>query len=171
MTRARAPKAPQRAVAPTSPASASTALVLRGERDEVALTDTGLVLVEETARDGGSRNLCAARLGVARSTFQQLMRRDERILLAFERGESELESEVASLLLKAARKGHVVSAIYFSKARLGWRENDPTPSPQANIQIVQLPAAMTHEQWEAHRAQQRALASPPIDVEATEVKS
>ena len=161
--------APQRAAAPTrAPASGTTALVLRdGPKSEVALTAAGLALVEAVARDGGSQGLIASRLGVALSTLKKAMERDESIRLAYERGRFELEHEVASFLLKAMRSGNVVAAIYYSKAQLAWRENDPVPTQQTGI-VITLPAAMSHEQWEAHRAQQRSLAAP-IDVEVKEI--
>ena len=174
MPRRKPKAAPQRAAAPARAPGPGTALIERGAaKGAVALTAEGLALVESVARDGGSQALVASRLGVALSTFKKVMERDESVRLAYERGHAELEHEVATLLLDAARKGAIVPAIYFSKARLGWRENDVVAPTQNGIQIV-LSDSLTPDQWaERQRARAAALSAPsdaaPIDVEVKEI--
>jgi hypothetical protein len=138
------------------------------------LTEAGYQVVELVAREGGKQRLIASKLGLTFSAFKRLLDRDEQCRLRYEAGVAELEHEVGALLLKSARAGAVVPAIYFSKAVLGWRENDVVVPPgQVGIQIV-LPDSLTPEQW-ALRQQQRAAAlalpGPPIiDVTATPIE-
>ena len=40
----------------------------------------------------------------------------------------------------------MAAAIYLTKARLGWRENDPAPAAASNI-TIQLPDSKTPEQY------------------------
>ena len=168
MPRARAIRAPQAATSPTPavPVALPPGPYVEAGAEPLRLTEAGLTVVEAVAREGGKQRAVAAALGVTFKQFRSLIDRDEATRLRWEKGVAELESEVAGLLLKAARAGSVVPAIFFSKAVLGWRETDQPNAAQANIIItpVSLPAPLSEEQYRL-----KHQPAPVIDVEATEV--
>jgi hypothetical protein len=123
----------------------------------VAVTASGLSLVEAVARQGGSQAKCAAELGVALSTFKRIIAEDDgnnETRLAFERGKAGLEFEVANLLLEHGRAGNVIALIFYSKAQLGWQDA-PQISTQVGVQIV-LPDSMDREAF-AKRVEARTI--------------
>lgn len=77
---------------------------------------------------------------------------------AFERGLAALGDELTHLLLKSARNGNVVAAIYLTKARLGWREGD-SPEARPNI-TINLPDSQTPE---AYLRAIRVIETPPVE--------
>ncbi|MCT8988863.1 hypothetical protein NYR54_00940 [Chelativorans sp. SCAU2101] len=122
----------------------STALVARAGRGKsapVSITPAGLALVEELAGEGQDFRSIAKRLGINHQTFNVLRKKDEALAEAVERGQAVLADEVTHLLLKAARKGNVVAAIFLAKARLGWTDTPQPKRPEVAVQI-NLPGAM-----------------------------
>lgn len=112
----------------------------------IIITDDGLHLIEALAADGAPQTKIAADLGVGLSKFKKLLAEEESAeRMAWERGRAELEHEIAGLLLRAARKGNIIAAIYYSKAQLGWSEQ-PTITNQVGVQIV-LPDSMDRDSF------------------------
>lgn len=64
----------------------------------------------------------AGHLGVARQTFFDIKKRDERVELAFQRGKSKAVATVAKNLVQRANSGSDVAAIFYLKTRGGWKE-------------------------------------------------
>lgn len=120
-------------------------------------TEAGLRYVAALARHGGTQGFIASRLGLTAKAFKHLLadESDTATRLAWESGHAELETEVATILLNAARGGHVVAAIYFSKARLGWQESAPPPT--GNVLQLILPRPLDAEQYAARLAERRAI--------------
>jgi hypothetical protein len=116
-----------------------------GPHHTVNLTDAGRAALRCLAAEGNDQATIAHRLGIGRKTLQDILQRDELANEASQVGKSALSSELAHLLLQNARAGNVVAAIYLSKARCGWREND-TPETKPAITIV-LPGAMNEQQY------------------------
>lgn len=153
-----------RARGPVPPPLRSVGLVTRDAAGNVLISEAGAQEVGRLAREGGNRALIAARLGVPRKAFTKALAGDEYALLAFEEGQAEHEHEVASLLLAVARKGGApANLIFYAKARLGWRENDPTVTPTSNVQIV-LPSPMTEQQFSV--VEGPGAAPPPLALAA-----
>ena len=178
MPRRKPKAAPQRAAAPTRAPAPGTALVERAPdaKGVVTVTAAGLALIESTAREGGSQALIAGRLGIALSTLKQVMSRCEDVRVAFERGKAEDEYVLTSALRASAAAGYAPAAMFLLKTQHGYREKDDAPTASANIQIVQLPAPMSVEQYAQSLAQRDAAAALPapthaqvIDVESTTI--
>jgi hypothetical protein len=116
-----------------------------GPKRGYVVSHRGLETVEKMARGGMETATIAAALGMSTSAFRQVMHRQVEVEQAMARGRAGLSDELMNLLLKSARKGNVVAAIFLAKARCGWREGDP-PETRPNITIV-LPDAATPEQY------------------------
>jgi hypothetical protein len=111
----------------------------------VDLTTAGRTVVRLLSAEGNDQATIAHRLGVGLTTFKEIVKRDEDLQEAIAVGKAALSDELAHLLLRGAREGNIVAAIYLSKARCGWREND-VPEQRPNI-VIQLPPAMTEQQY------------------------
>jgi hypothetical protein len=123
----------------TKPARAVIVLPLGQYLDaERNVTPLGLQVVELLAANGAPQAKIASALGLPLSTFKKHLAENDHnnpLRLTWEKGRSDLEFEVATILLDQARGGQVIAAIYFSKAALGWVDA-PQPIQQVGIQIV-----------------------------------
>lgn len=104
------------------------------------LRPAGYDLVATLSAGGMSEAGIATKLGMSRHTMTDIKKRDPNLVAALQQGQGELETELTHILLKGAREGNVVAAIFLSKARLGWRDQGPTDpnatnTPTVNIQI------------------------------------
>lgn len=105
-----------------------------------ALKPAGYDLVATLGAEGNTEEAIATKLGMSPKTFSEIKKRDPALVAALQQGHGELGTELTHILLSAAREGNIVSAIYLSKARLGWRDQGPTDpnavnTPTVNIQI------------------------------------
>jgi hypothetical protein len=112
----------------------------------VDLTTAGRTVVRLLSAEGNDQATIAHRLGVGLSTFKEIIKRDDALAEAIAVGKAALSDELAHLLLRGAREGNIVAAIYLSKARCGWRENDAPEAAKPNI-VIQLPGAMNEQQY------------------------
>jgi hypothetical protein len=124
-------------------------LVVRGDDGKATgLTANGLQMVERLAMRGGSQNYIATKLGLTHGTFRKWLGRAEdetESRLAYERGRAQHEQDIINRLLAHGIK-NPISLIFYSKAKLAWRENEPAPMQQNNISLV-LPQPMSREQY------------------------
>jgi len=79
--------------------------------------------------------------GMARSTFYELMKRQPDAWTAYRRGRSQAIAVVAKSLIKKARDGDTIAAIFYLKTQAGWREKEPEAentedAPPVTINIV-----------------------------------
>jgi hypothetical protein len=112
------------------------------------LSPSALELVERLAARASTQNFIAGRLGITAAAFKRLLGRSDDegpARLAWERGRAEHEQDVIRKLLAHGHK-NVIALIFYSKAKLGFRENEPAPTPESNIKIV-LPRALTREEY------------------------
>lgn len=116
-----------------------------GPRRAFVVHRRGLELIEKMARSGVENITIAAALGMSVTSFRQLLQRQPEVEQAHARGRAALSDELASLLLRHARKGNVIAAIFLAKARCGWREGD-APETRPNI-VINLPDAASPEQY------------------------
>lgn len=133
----------------TSLLASGTALVTReesgGPMPRATITPEGLRALSAMAAEGQDQYSIAAALGMNRSTLQALIKRDEKAEEAMNLGKALLADELSHLLLRAARRGNIVAAIYLTKARLGWVEGI-APETRPNI-VINLPDAATPEAY------------------------
>ena len=162
MARSKPKRAPHARAAPTP---RQRELVVR--EPEIALTPEGLRAVERMAAAGCGQRAIATRLGIGERTLKRLIEKQDAVRDAWTAGLGAEEAHLVGNLRQLADRGNIVANLFLLKTRHGYRENDVVPTHQSNI-VLTLPLAMSHEQWEAHRAQQRSLAAP-IDVEVKEI--
>lgn len=92
-----------------------------------------LETVQQLAAQGLSRKSISKACGFNRDLFQTRLD----ILDAVERGESQLESELAARLLEKARNGDLIALIYLSKARCGWTDS-PRKEPETEAEPIKI---------------------------------
>lgn len=124
-------------------------LVVRdAEGKPTGLTPNGLLLVERLAKAAGTQNFIAGKLGITTKTFQKMLGRAEDetpARLAWEKGRSEHEQHVVNQLMAHGIK-NPISLIFYSKAKLAWKENEPAAVQQNSINIT-LPRALSREEY------------------------
>jgi hypothetical protein len=94
----------------------------------IAMLPPAVDIVRNMARLGHPVPSIAAALGVSRETFNQCRKRQPEVDEAFAQGRAGLEHELASGLVKAAREGNIVAAIFALKSMFGYRDNGQTYS-------------------------------------------
>jgi hypothetical protein len=115
----------------------------------IAMLPPAVDIVRNMARLGHPVPSIAAALGVSRETFNQCRKRQPEVDEAFAQGRAGLEHELASGLVKAAREGNIVAAIFALKSMFGYRDNGQTDTaPKVAVQI-NLPAAMEAKAYSA----------------------
>ncbi|MES9957101.1 MAG: hypothetical protein ABW086_08630 [Sedimenticola sp.] len=104
-------------------------------------------ITEMAAR--GLREVDIARsLGMSFSTWKRIKDEDERAMDALEEGRGVEHEKLVGALFEAAMKGNVIAGIFLLKARYGYREGF-TVEHNSNVKIsVELPAALTADQYE-----------------------
>lgn len=60
--------------------------------------------------------------GIARSTLQEIIKREPDVFGIYKKGKSKAISQVAKSLIDKAIAGDTTSAIFFLKTQAGWRE-------------------------------------------------
>lgn len=69
-----------------------------------------------------TREQIADYFGIGRTTFGQILKRDEEAAVRYKRGKAKAIAHVANGLLQKARGGDTTSSIFFLKTQAGWRE-------------------------------------------------
>lgn len=67
-------------------------------------------------------NQLADYFGIARSTLQEIIKREPEVFGIYKKGRSKTISQVAKSLIDKAIAGDTTSAIFFLKTQAGWRE-------------------------------------------------
>lgn len=62
--------------------------------------------------------------GVARSTFQSILDRDERVSGLYKKGRAKAIRDVGQGLLQQALGGNIGAAIFYLKTQAGWKETE-----------------------------------------------
>ena len=112
-----------------------------------SLRPAGYELVATLAAEGQPDVAIAKRLGMDPSTFTDLKKRDDALRAALSTGKGELETELTHLLLKQARDGNLVAAIYLTKTRCGWREQGPADGAAPVAIQVQINAPLSADEF------------------------
>ena len=109
-------------------------------------------VIRKMAGSGRTLTAIAAALGLTRRSFKTIRDKDPKAEKALEVGVADLDAEVTDIILAQARKGSIVAAIFYAKARLGWVEGSAAPMgvniDKAQINIT-IPPAMSQADAEA----------------------
>lgn len=108
----------------------------------VVITPEGLEIIRRYVSAGLSQVTICRRMGIGHAMLSKIRKRQPEVEEAFQHGIGELNDECSDMLLNMARRGNVVAAIYFTKARLGWRDNDTPQTHTSNI-TIHMPASLT----------------------------
>ena len=60
--------------------------------------------------------------GICKRTFANMIERDERILISYNKGRARGIAKIATGLFQRAMSGDTASAIFYLKTQAGWRE-------------------------------------------------
>lgn len=112
--------------------------VNKGGRPIIELTDEQVIQVKALAQYL-SKEQIADYLGVARSTFDAILERDEQVFIHYKKGKASAIANVAKGLVQQAIEGNMTAAIFYLKTQAGWKEtqvvdntsSDGSMSPQA----------------------------------------
>lgn len=75
-------------------------------------------------------------LGIGRTTFHEIMKRDPRVTEQYKKGKAKAIANIAGNLLSQAKSGNTTAAIFYLKTQAGWREQDNTVTELPMIKIV-----------------------------------
>lgn len=108
----------------------------------------GVKMIEELAARGCTITTIAATLRMTADTFRNVRKRQPEVDEAFRRGRARLEDALASNLVSLALVDrNVVANIFALKAMCGWRDQGSAEGDRVNVNIVNLPAAMTMAEY------------------------
>ena len=94
----------------------------KGGRPRFELTDEQKIQVEKLASVLNTEQL-ADFLGIGRTTFYNIMERDEEVSERYKRGRAKAVGNIASNLIQQAQQGNTTAAIFYLKTQAGWRES------------------------------------------------
>lgn len=115
-------------------------------------------------------------LGIARTTFHAICKRDAEVAERYRRGKAKAIAHVANGLLQKARAGDRTAAIFYLKTQAGWRETeahthsfqqvDPDgPAPSPVLDLSRLSNAALAEIVAAGEQRPQALPVPEKEPE------
>jgi len=99
-------------------------------RPRKTLTEDEKVQLEALAAALNSEQI-ADFFGIGRSTFYDMMERDEDISGRYKRGRAKAIAGVAGNLITQARNGNTSAAIFYLKTQAGWKEQTQEESTDA----------------------------------------
>ena len=109
--------------------------VNKGGRPIIELTDEQVIQVKALAQYL-SKEQIADYLGVARSTFDAILERDEQVFIHYKKGKASAIANVAKGLVQQAIEGNMTAAIFYLKTQAGWRETDVASDDASAAQPV-----------------------------------
>ena len=116
------------------------------------LRPAAYAVIRKMAGNGRTLTAIAAALGLTPRSFKAVRDKDPKAEQALEVGVADLDAEVTDIILAQARKGSIVAAIFYAKARLGWVEGQPAPMGVnvKNMQVnITIPPPMSPEEAQA----------------------
>lgn len=109
--------------------------VNKGGRPIIELTDEQVIQVKALAQYL-SKEQIADYLGVARSTFDAILERDEQVFIHYKKGKASAIANVAKGLVQQAIEGNMTAAIFYLKTQAGWRETEIASDDASNATPV-----------------------------------
>jgi hypothetical protein len=123
-------------------------LVERAEDGTITVTERGLGAAQAAAAAGVPLTGIATMLGCSPSAMRACRERQPTLDEALTAGLSSLEYELVGLLMKAARKGAFVPALFLLKAKFGYRDSTPpVPDGGPRTTNVFMVPSMSPEQF------------------------
>lgn len=118
------------------------------------LTEAGIAKVEGLAAEGVAIGTIAACLGIDKTTFAHIRKRQPEVQEAVDAGRAGLATELNDILMSHARNGNVVAAIFLAKTRGGFveqtGEQEGASKTVNNTQVnIHLGAPLSDEQFAA----------------------
>lgn len=96
----------------------------KGGRPKRQLTDDELIEISALASVLNQEQI-ADYLGISRTTFHEIMKRDERVSEHYKKGKARAIVTVAKNLIGQATSGNTTAAIFYLKTQAGWKEAQP----------------------------------------------
>lgn len=100
----------------------SAAVKKRGRPRKGTEAEISLAVVEALASNGLTKEQVALCIGLSADTFTRREKENPEIFAAYARGKARGVSRVANMLFEKALAGDTTSAIFYLKARAGWRD-------------------------------------------------
>ena len=110
-------------------------------------TPADLEAVENLAGKGLGIKVIASALGVSFEHFRQQRHKDVALETAYQKGKAKLYQDLVSKLVEKALAGNVACLIFACKALIGVNEAGPEDRGPAVAVQINLPAAMSDEQY------------------------
>lgn len=101
------------------------------------LTDDELAQVEALASVLSTEQI-ADYFGIGRTTFYQIMERQDDVSVRYKRGRAKAVGTVAKGLLQKAQSGDNVAMMFYLKTQAGWRENNEQSNVQSEPQALNI---------------------------------
>src|SRR5437763_12362226 len=121
------------------------------------LTDEQIALVEKLATRGSHEHTFAFHLGISTPTWRRLRDTDKKVRAAYERGRGKLHDYCFGRMLEHSERTFVPAWIVL-KSVFGYREEDPQADSGPQVNIINLGAPLSPEEW-AQRRQALTLAT------------
>lgn len=94
---------------------------------------TALIVLTDEQRDEVrvlapylTQELIADHLGISRSTFKRILKRDDETLALYKNARASVIAKISQTLIGKAIKGDMTAMIFFLKTQAGWRETNRT---------------------------------------------
>ena len=94
-----------------------------GGRVPTELTDEQKMQVEALAAYLNSEQI-AEFLGISRTTFYSIMKRDPEVSERYKRGRAKVIGSVGKSLIQNALEGNITAQIFYMKTQAGWKETE-----------------------------------------------
>jgi len=106
----------------------------KGGRPKRELTEEELIEVGALAAVLTQEQI-ADYLGVSRTTFHEILKRDERVSEQYKKGKARAIATIAKNLINQAMSGNTTAAIFYLKTQAGWRETEDGSKEREPITI------------------------------------
>lgn len=126
--------------------------------NRVELTDEQRAAVAQAVMDHYPRNEIARALGVTVKTLKRILDDEPELTDAVEAAREAEEAELRDCLMRSARSGDTVAALFLLKTRHGYRDRDDGKVKVENRGggVLVVPGTVPLHEWEASAAIQQA---------------
>ena len=104
---------------------------------KIELTDDQVIEVRALAGYLNTQQI-SDYFGFSKDTFQEICKRDERVLRMYKAGCAEIIKDIAGSLISKARDGDTSCQIFYLKTKAGWKEakDDTNVNVSGGLQIT-----------------------------------
>ena len=142
----------------TKPKTTPLVVQARTAGRKLSITDEGMKVIEKLAANGVALGTIAKCIGMNGQTFYRLRRDNEEIASVVEVGRSALETEMVGLLVKAARKGSQIAAMFILKSMRGFKEGQAREIVNKTEINITMGKAMSQDEFN------KIVEIPPGDI-------